>query len=364
MLALIATNLARRRARSALTALGIAIGVAAIVALLSLTGGLERSASGLVNLGNAEMALFQSGVSDLTASSLPESLSERVRREQGVADAAPVSVLSDEVRGESLLVFGVPSDSFVMRRLVVVAGRRPRAGEVMLGSGAARQLELAPRDTLELEGERFRVSGVYHAGVPFEDQGAALPLEAAQSLTARPTDVTTIAVAIEPGAETAEVADALEDAVPGTVAISEPGQVARADTNVLLIRKAAVVIAVLALVIGALAVMNTMLLAVVERRQEFALLAAIGWHPGRVARLVLGEGVALSLIGSLVGIFAGIAGGALAVDALAASELVSPHVTASGLARAGIVGLAIGVGGGLYPAWRAARLPVAETLSR
>lgn len=43
-----------------------------------------------------------------------------------------------------------------------------------------------------------------------------------------------------------------------------------------------------------------MLLAIVERRQEFALLAEIGWHPGRVARLVLGEGVALSLIGSLV----------------------------------------------------------------
>lgn len=43
-----------------------------------------------------------------------------------------------------------------------------------------------------------------------------------------------------------------------------------------------------------------MLLAIVERRQEFALLAAIGWHPGRVVRLVLGEGVALSLIGSLV----------------------------------------------------------------
>ena len=364
MLALIATNLTRRRARSVLTALGIAIGVAAIVALLSLTGGLERSASGLVNLGNAEMALFQSGVSELTASSLPESLVERVRHEEGVAGAAPVTVLSDEVRGKSLLIFGVPSDSFVMHRLVVVAGGRPGVGEVMVGSGAARQLGLAVGDTTDLKGEGFRVSGVYHAGVPFEDQGATLPLEAAQSLAERPQDVTTIAVAVELGAETGDVADRLEDAIPGTVAISEPGQVARADTNVLLIRKAAVVIAVLALVIGALAVMNTMLLAVVERRNEFALLAAIGWHPGRVARLVLGEGVALSVIGSLVGVFGGIAGGALAVDVLAASELVSPHVTAWGLARAGIIGLAIGIVGGLYPAWRAARLPVAETLSR
>lgn len=191
----------------------------------------------------------------------------------------------------------------------------------------------------------------------------ALQLEAVQRLTDRAGEATTIAVAVEPGAETDAVADRLEHAIEGTVAISEPGQVARVDTNLLLVQKSALVIVVLALVIGALAAMNTMLLAVVERRREFALLAAIGWDSGRVARLVLAEGLVLGIAGAIIGVLAGIAGGAMAADALVTSELVTPHVTAWGIARGTLIGIAIGVFGGLYPAWRATRLPVAETLA-
>jgi putative ABC transport system permease protein len=349
--------------RTALTALGIATGVAAIVALLSLTTGLERSAGGLINLGRAEMGLFQAGVSDLTASTLPESLAERVGNVEGVAHTTPVAVTSTELRGESVLVFGVPPDSFVLRRLVVVEGRAPGAGEAMIGDGAARQRGLAPGDSITVHGRSFPVAGVYHTGVPFEDQGTVLPLAAVQQLTDRPGQATTLAVAVEPGAQTDDVADRLQEAIPGTVAISEPGQAARADTNTLLVEKAALTIAILALAIGALAAASTLLLAVVERREEFAVLAAIGWSPHRVARLILGEGLGLSILGVLVGEAAGLAGGAAVVDAVGVSPLLSPYVEAWDIARAALIGLGIGVLGGVYPAWRATRIPVSETLA-
>jgi putative ABC transport system permease protein len=360
---LTALNLARRPTRTALTALGIATGVAAIVALLSLTTGLERSASGLINLGDAEMGLFQSGVSDLTASTLPESLADRARSVDGVADAAPVAVTSTELQGESVLIFGVPQESFVLRRLVVVDGRRPGAGEAMVGDAVAREHGLAPGDSITVRGRSFPVAGIYHAGVPFEDQGTVLPLAAVQQLVERPGEATTLAVAVKPGARTDEVAERLEDAIPGTAAISEPGQAARADTNVLLVEKAALAIAILALVIGTLAAASTLLLSVVERREELALLAAIGWSPSRVARLVLGEGLALSVLGVVAGVGLGLAGGAAVVDALGVSPLLSPHVEALDVGRAALIGLGVGVLGGAYPAWRATRIPVSETLA-
>jgi putative ABC transport system permease protein len=363
LLRLIALDLGKRRARGALTAIGIAIGVAAIVALLALTSGLERSASGLINLGGAEMGLFQSGVTDLTASTLPEALIERVQDTDGVADAEGVSVLTTEVDGDSLLVFGVPPDSFVMRRLVVVDGRRPGPAEAMVGDSAAREHGLAVGDDVEVEDEDFQVAGIYHAGVPFEDQGIALQHATVQRLTDRAGEATTIAVAVDPGAETDAVADRLEETIEGTVAISEPGQVARVDTNLLLVQKSAVVIVALAIAIGALAAMNTMLLAVVERQREFALLSAIGWDSPRVARLVLTEGLLLGIAGAAIGLLAGIGGAAVAADALVSSELVTPHVTAWSLVRGALIGIGIGVVGGLYPAWRATRLPVAETLA-
>lgn len=91
MAGLIGLNLVRNPGRTALTAAGIAIGVATIVALLSLTQGLKQSVGGLSHLGGASLGIFQGGVADPTASVLPESLVGRVREQPGVQDAAPPS---------------------------------------------------------------------------------------------------------------------------------------------------------------------------------------------------------------------------------------------------------------------------------
>ena len=81
-------------------------------------------------------------------------------------------------------------------------------------------------------------------------------------------------------------------------AISDPGEAVRAGANTELISKAVFFIVVLALIIGALAVANTMLGAVLERRRELALLSTIGWSAGQLGVLVLGEALAVSMIGT------------------------------------------------------------------
>jgi len=361
---LILVDLRRHPARTVLTGLGIAIGVATIVALLALSAGIDRSASGLINLGGAELGMFQGGVGELTASSLPESLVPRVRRQPGVADADPIAVATGELRKEpSFLVFGVEPAGFVLHSLVFIAGRPPRGGrEAVIGDGAARQLGLDVGDRLRLSVGSFPIVGIYHAGVQFEDQGAALPLAVVERIRGRPGDVTTIAVKIARGARASVVGDQLGRAFPGTVAISQPGQVARVDTNSLLVRKSATLFVALALIIGGIAVMNTMLMAVFERKSEFALLLAVGWPRRLVAQLVLGEGILLSLGGALVGVLLGIAGGELLVRAFGASTLVSPQFTLWTLARAFLVAGAMGTIGSLYPAWWVTRLVPAQSL--
>ena len=187
-------------------------------------------------------------------------------------------------------------------------------------------------------------------------------LPVVQKMRGRSGDVTTIAVKIDRGAHTTDVAQRLDRQFQGTIAISEPGQVERVDTNTLLIRKAAVVFAALALLIGCVAVANTMLMAVYERREEFALLLAIGWPRRLVALLVLEEGLLLSLAGAIVGAGLGVAGGELLVRAFSASALVVPHATAWTLVRAVGIAAAVGVVASVYPAWRITRLHPAETL--
>ena len=71
MVELIVNNLVRRSGRTLLTALGVGLGVATIVALLSVSDGLTRTAAGFVHLGGSDLGVFQANVSDPTASVLP-----------------------------------------------------------------------------------------------------------------------------------------------------------------------------------------------------------------------------------------------------------------------------------------------------
>ena len=200
----------------------------------------------------------------------------------------------------SFLVFGVEPDE--LRRPQPRVRRRTRGARPARGGDRATPRRVSSASTSAARcgcrSGAFRVVGIYHAGVPFEDQGAALPLRRRRA---------------HPRAPRRRDDDRREDrarrtrvrrsatssgrAFPGTVAISQPGQVARVDTNSLLVRKAAGLFVALALIIGGIAVMNTMLMAVFERSSEFALLLAVGWPRRLVAQLVLGEGLLLSLGG-------------------------------------------------------------------
>jgi putative ABC transport system permease protein len=246
---------------------------------------------------------------------------------------------------------------------VFTAGRPFRGGqEVVLGDAAARDLGVGVGDRLTLPGASLRIVGVYHAGVPFEDQGAALALDTAQELSGAGEDVTTIGVAVAAGASASDVGDRLESAFRGTMAITEPGQVERIDTNALLISKATVVLGGLALFLGAIVVMNTTLMAVLERQRDFALLAAVGWPTSRIVGLVVTEAVLLGVLGAAVGLPLGLLAGELAPELLGASALVEPRFTAGALLLAAGVSVAMGAIGSLYPAWRVTRLQPARAL--
>jgi len=366
VLAVIGSNLIRRPARTALTAIGIALGVATIVALLSVTSGLKRSAGDLIHLGDADIGIFQKGVADPTSSLVPDSLGNRITRTTGVQAATPLLLVIEAITAQpSAIVFGMDPSGFVAHREVYLQGRFPAgANQVGLGNRLAGQLHARVGSPVKLKGKRFTVSGMYQSGTFFEDSGASLPLKAAQALERRLGEATTVAIVLRPGTHTAAVRKAILRANPDLQAIASPDDAARAGGNSQLIGKAVVVIVVLALIIGGIAVANTMAMAVLERQGEFALMATIGWSPARVAALVLGEGVGVSLIGAALGLLLGVVGAGLLVDALGASSYASPEVTAWGLGRGLLVGVAIGVLGGLYPAWRVSRLDPGATLAR
>jgi putative ABC transport system permease protein len=366
VLAIVANNLLRRPMRTTFTAAGIAVGVAMIVALLSFTAGLKQTAAGLVHLGGSELGVFQANVADPTTSILPAALVGALAAEPYVEHATPLVLMVEALKAEpGAVVFGADPHGFFAANLVIVAGARPAAPEreVLVGDRLAGQLRLAPGGSLTVAGHRYRIAGVYHSGILFEDTGAVLALPQARRIAGRAGEETDVILRLAPGVRASGAARTIERDFPGTQAITDPEQALRAGANGTLISKAILVIVVIALIVGAIGVTNTMAMSIMERRGELGLLSTVGWPPLRVATLVLGEGIAVSMLGAAAGLLFGVIGSGLLVRALGVSSYISPSVTAWGLGRGLLVGVAIGVLGGIYPAWRVTRMQPLKALS-
>jgi putative ABC transport system permease protein len=365
MLGLIITNLTRRLGRTILTAFGVGVGVATIVALLSLSAGLTQTAAGLVHLGGSDLGVFQGGVADPTASLLPISAVNRLDHNSDVAAATPLLLIVGGVKAApASIVFGAAPNGFVQRRLVFVGGRPAASSQIEVGNRLAAQLGVHRGAALTVDDHRFEVSGIYHSGVLFEDLGAVLPLAAAQRISGRQGETTTVAVELAPGIGAAAASRSIRAQLPGTIVVADAGEAARAGANEALVHNATLVIIIIALIIGAVSVTNTMAMSVLERQGELALLSAMGWSGGRVATLIVGEGIGVSLLGAALGLLLGALGSQLLVDAMGVGAYVSPSITAWGLGRGLLVGVSIGVLGGLYPAWRVTRMPPLKGLAR
>ncbi len=358
--------LRRRPLRTFLTALGTALGIATIVALLAVAGGAQRTAGKFLNLGSSDLGVFQRDAADPTTSVLPVSLVAQLRATPGIASATPIILIVGGIKHQpAAFVFGAQQHSFVTNRYVFTAGHMfGGSHQAVVGSGLAADMHLRTGDALTVAHHRFHITGIYHMGVAQQDDGAVIPLTDAQKITGKIGEATTLAVSLNSITSRTQGVRIITRRFPGLLVIGDGVSAARAGVNGQMLAHLSLVLAVIALVIGGIGVMNTMLMAVVERRAEFALMSAVGWSGPQIATRVMIEGITTAVLGAALGLLIGILGAHLLVRLLGAQEYVAPAITAWVLGRALLVGVLLGVLGGLYPAWRAARVSPAQVLAQ
>jgi putative ABC transport system permease protein len=372
-------NIWRRPLRTALTVGGIVIGVFA----LTVMGALAEKLNTLVDGGDAYFStrifVFDEGAaSGFQASSRPitRDIVEEIEQLDGVDRATPVlqTLLDPEqIGGFDIpeLLTGIEPETWVDPSvdLRLDAGRFLEAGEAgvtVIGADLAERYGLRVGDTFTMRERPFEVIGVLERTLTFPDKIAYVPLRDAQEIYVETvpeafqerTDELATQIEVFPDdlADADAIATAIEADVPRVRAVT-PDQVGEQIGQATIVFNLIIVGAsVIAVIVGGLSVVNTMVMSVTERVREIGIKKAVGAPTGAILREFLVEATLLGAIGGLIGL----AAGALLVVVLNAQTsgsgttvfLLTPML----LLRSFLFATVLGALAGIYPALRAARL--------
>ena len=387
----IVRNMTRRRLRTTLTVLGIVIGIFALTTMGAMAEHFNALLDGGVKYFGSSI---QVRASDGQASILPVSNADELKQVAGVEAVFPTYSFAAKPGGAGGISFGIPDEivshspaendynalktSFAHGRDITDNAR----GEVVLGSGIANDLKKKVGDKVDLPvrpqdakadfvNHTFTVVGVLNSTRTAPDSFAYVSIPDAQMLfndmlpapikaSLGPTQLTDgFTVYGKQGASPAQL-----DAIAGRINQQTTGLKAQKPTDSVNAFKSGgatftaitTAAAVLALVIGGLSVVNTMIMAVTERFREIGLKKAVGAHTRHVLREYLAESTLIGLLGGGIGYLLGVvltnainlAGRASNLELF----LVTPVLTAIALGFS----VALGALAGVIPAFRAARL--------
>jgi ABC-type antimicrobial peptide transport system permease subunit len=362
-------NLFRRKTRTLLTVLGIAVGVSMIVALGAIGEGMRSGYASMFGGSGADLTVMQAGSYDITMSGVDEQMVADIAAVPGVKEATGMLVGNVNAPGAAyFFIFGYDPQGFAFERFRVVEGQplgqaRRAAGslrEIMLGKQAAEALKMKVGDLIRLTGGTFKVVGIYSSGDGFEDAASIVSLSDAQQLLQKQRMVGAVQVKVKDPREVEMLRAELEKKFP-RLSVTQSGDVADQAQMVQSIQVFAVIIALLALLVGGVGMTNTVMMSMFERTREIGTLRAIGWRRRRVMAMIFGESLLLGLIGGAIGCAIG-AGLVALLGANSAVGYLQGTVTPNLIALGLITAIGLGAIGGFYPAWRASKMLPIEAL--
>ncbi|MFI5457101.1 MAG: ABC transporter permease [Isosphaerales bacterium] len=366
---LIAKNVLHRPVRTVLTTVGLAIAIAAVIILVGISWNFEGSFLAIFRAKGIDLVVVRAGSSNQLSSTLDVRMGDRLLLIEGVAEVSPSlvdTVAFEEKNLVSVLVDGWIAGGLLFRGIRVIDGRPLSESDqkaVMLGRVLAMTLGKKAGEPLQVAGEPFRVVGVYESDSWFENGAMIMPLSTLQSMMGREGQVT--GFLIRANASDPQSIDALRRRIEKTisgVAATPARDHVLGDTQIRLASAMAWATAAVAMILGSVGMLNTMLMSIFERTREIGILRAVGWRRRRVLALVLGEALVIALLGTLLGTLLAVIGLRALTLAPTARGFIDPNLPPQVLGIALAMGVGLSLLGGLYPAARAAALEPTEAL--
>ncbi len=394
---LVYRNLKDRRLRTFLTMIGIFIGIAAVVSLISLGQGLEQAIRDeFIGLGGNTITIQPKGQGfgppgTLAASKLTDDDLETVQRVRDVQSAfgrliKPVTVqFNDET--ETVFTATLPEDTedraflFEARSIEPAQGRllEPDDNGVMVGHQYFEEetfgRPIRAGDKVTLNNKTFDVTAVLsEAGAPEIDISFQINEERLRDLLQIPEEYSAIVARTDPDANVTAVSHAITRALRNDrnvdrgeedFTVETPQELFQQFNTIILIVQAVLVgIAAISLLVGGVGITNTMFTSVVERTSEIGIMKAVGARNSDILQIFLIESAALGLVGGIIGVTLGVAL-SKAVEILvnaAGFALLTTSYSPALIIGSLVFSTVIGVIAGVVPAIRASRMQPVEAL--
>ncbi len=356
-------NIVRRPYRTVLTLFGIGVGTAAYITFVAVGSGLLEEFQDTVSMLGSDLAVQQGTAASVWVSRIESQDLQVLRALPDVAGVTEVVVSSTRFLGQKyFIVFGLDPDGSLFDRCRLHSGRWFTANrrEMMIGHRAARAIGLEAGDRIEARGRRFLISGVYETGRSLLDGAAIMDLDAARRMFKYGDAVNLAFVDVGDSRKIDEVIARIEADLPH-LAVDRSDMWVSTYEQYMVVKRFTRSLALLALLVTAFWVSNTLHVTFNERRHELAILRAIGWRTRRIASSVLVETLILSVGGGFLGII--LAWGV--VHLLVGMEGVTVYATRlapAALFEGFCVAVVAGIVGAVVPLGKVLRIRAAEAL--
>jgi len=380
---LVFKNITRRKGRFIFTLLGITIGIASFVTLLSLGGGLKSEIKKQARELGANLVVTPKGwcayeqVSVLTGEQLPEAIPlDDVKKISAIKGLTAVPYLTERtaIKNSPVNVIGIlPEEMRAFKGWAMEKGdyfSSQDENTIIIGSGIAQQFKLNPLDELTIKGKRFPVKGILKETGSKDDIAIFMPLSVAQKIYGVGDMVSFIAVKVDDISKIDEYILKIQETV--NLAVVSDKQLLKSVLSIVgTVSITLQLIAAVAIIAAAFGIINTMMTAVSERKREIGILQAIGAKRSVIFKVFLFESGFYGLLGGLIGMAAGLVFSAIAFPYISQNEFTaflkgSEAASAFDFRLAAgslLFSLIISLVSGLYPAWKASKLTPVEAIS-
>ena len=353
--------------------IGIAIGITTIVALGLITTGMEDSVQTSLNDVGAEITVSNSSSVGTNTGLMDSSIVDEMKNRTGVIDAAGGLTVTEmnmdllksrdsDTSSLATTVVGLAPDKLYMMGIDKVDGKIYENGtrDAIVGAEYAEVNNVSIGDDITLQGKEFNVSGIFETGSPFVDSGIYVPLDTLQDITDN-DGVSRILVKTGEDVNDSAISDKIEEDYENFTTLTSEEISSIANDVLGILDTATLAVSALAIIVGAIGIINTMVMAVYERTKEIGVLKSVGWKSRKILTMILGETLVLTTLSGIVGSIFGILIPEVGLRLFNVTDFALGYSPKTFILAFGIT-IIVGIIGGIYPAYKASKLAPTEAL--